>query len=231
MIQYLRNVLHATSVITVVATITSTTKKYPNKINWINYLYSCLLEKIVLLLTLLVSLLHYCQHCSTLLCIWLTLILLLLNTMGPRSKVMIYEKSNTSKGPTLCTLGTIAWHCPTSHWEVWLHVLPLPTSLNISPYWWSLLERMSPLGLLSISWIVDTLKLVEVSFEVTSKVACWDNPCSLSTTKSLTFSLLLKDLHASLTLRSYRFLTHTLICFACPVRMCLRKTFSLLNIT
>ena len=55
------------------------------------------------------------------------------------------------------------------------------------------------------------------------------NLLSLSTTKSLTFVLLLKALHASWTSRAYRFLTHEPTCFTCLVVMYLRKTFPLLK--
>ena len=81
--------------------------------------------------------------------------ILLLCTMGPCSKVMIHETKHLN-GPcqNLYTLGTITSHHPTSHLEVWLYVLPLPTWLKIYPYWRSLLESMYPLSLLSASLIL-----------------------------------------------------------------------------
>lgn len=94
--------------------------------------------------------LHYCQLCSALPCIWLLLVsasftltsdcikhhwsILLLCTMHSQSKVTIHEiKHLNGPCPNFYTLGTITSHHPTSHLEVWLHVLSLPTWIEISP--------------------------------------------------------------------------------------------------
>ena len=65
-------------------------------------------------------------------------------------------------------LGIMSTHHPTFHLEAWLHVLPLPIWLEISPSWRSLLEWMLPLGILSASLIVVSPQL----FETASKAAC-----------------------------------------------------------
>jgi len=60
-------------------------------------------------------------------------------------------------------LGTITPHHPTSYLEVWLHVIPLPTWLEVSPYWRSLHEWMSLLDLLLASLVVATPQPPEVA--------------------------------------------------------------------
>ena len=58
------------------------------------------------------------------------------------------------------------WICnnrPTSHLKVWLDVIPLPTWLEISPYWRSLYEWMPPPGPLLASPIVAPPQLPETS--------------------------------------------------------------------
>jgi len=57
-------------------------------------MFATIYWKSVLLLTFLLSILLCYQHYSALLSIWLTVVLLLLNIVGPHSKVMIH-KTNT----------------------------------------------------------------------------------------------------------------------------------------
>ena len=85
--------------------------------------------------------------------------------------------------PYFSLLGTITSHHPTSHLEVCLHVILLPTWLEISPYWRSLHEWMPPLGLLSTSPVVVAPKPPEVASpivdpsqlsETSSKATCWE---------------------------------------------------------
>jgi len=88
---------------------------------------------------------------------------------------MIHEmKHLNGPYPNFCILGTITSHHPTSHLEVWLHVLPLPTWLKIFPYWTSLLESTYPLILLSASAIMVAPQLAEATSEVPSKAVSRD---------------------------------------------------------
>ena len=47
--------------------------------------------------------------------------------------------------------------------ELWLHVIPLPTWIEIFPYWRSLHERMPPLSLFSASLVVAAPQLPEAA--------------------------------------------------------------------
>ena len=82
-------------------------------------------------------------HCRSLcrsirICLYPISQFLLLHIWGSRSKVSSKRLGTSRILPLL--LGTINPHHPTSCLEVWLHAIPQPTWLEVSPYWRSLDE-------------------------------------------------------------------------------------------
>lgn len=71
----------------------------------------------MLLLTLLLNLLLYCQQSSKILTILLTLIFLLMNILGPCSKVMTHEENSTmDHADIFATLGLRSYITPPNSW-------------------------------------------------------------------------------------------------------------------
>ena len=77
-------------------------------------------------------------------------------------------KHTISMDSQISYLGIMSTHHPTFHLEVWLHVLPLPIYIEISPSWRSLLEWKIPLDVLFASPILAGPQRSETA----SKAAC-----------------------------------------------------------
>ena len=73
---------------------------------------------------------------------------------APIARCDPWDKTSRWNLPNFSLSGTITSHHPTSHLEVCHHVIPLPTWLEISPYWRSLHKWMRPLNLLLASPVV-----------------------------------------------------------------------------